>query len=75
MVLKILLPSDAYQRLLRFVPHALSCRKSLANASLLGNTRVVECNVREARELLVKAKVYCPDAVENIHEAIQKMPR
>jgi hypothetical protein len=37
---------------------------------MLGNTRVVDCDETQARELLVIARNHCPGAVRKINEAM-----
>ena len=69
--LKIFLDSDSYQCSLSHAAHPALSRTSIIAAVLLGNTRVVDCDDVEARELLACARRHCPDAVTKIAEAIQ----
>ena len=68
--LKIFFDSDCYECLLNHVAAGLS-RAAILEAVLLGNTRVVDCDDAEARELLVCARSHCPGAVGTLAEAIR----
>lgn len=72
MILRIFLGSDTFDELRRNVPPVGSCWQRLDEAKLLGNTRIVECDVNDALELLDRAKTACPAAVERISDAIHK---
>jgi hypothetical protein len=71
MKLKLFLDKDSYECLLKHVSHEAPCRAAISAAVLLGNTRVVDCDDVEARELLACARSHCPGAVDRIAEAIR----
>lgn len=75
MILRIFLANDILNLFRIAIPQTAPCREVLDRASLLGNTRVVECELSEAVELLEKAKAFCPMAVERIAEAISRKRR
>jgi len=69
--LKIFLDITSYDCLREHLSSELMLRSCLsAAAMLLGNTRVVDCDETEARELLVIARNHCPGAVRKINEAL-----
>jgi hypothetical protein len=70
MKFKIFLDSDSYECLLNHVAPGLS-RAAIIEAVLLGNTRVVDCDDVQARELLVCARSHCPGAFDRIAEAFR----
>ena len=70
MKFKIFLDRDSYECLLNYVAPGLS-RAAILEAVLLGNTRVVDCDDVQARELLVCARIHCPGAVDRIAEAFR----
>jgi hypothetical protein len=41
---------------------------AIDGAVLLGNTRVIDCDAVEARDLLACARIHCPSAVPRITE-------
>ena len=58
-----------------FIEHL--CPQSMSwaainRATLLGRTRVVECDLIEAQELLLCARKSCPSAIARISEGICK---
>jgi hypothetical protein len=67
----IILDIDSYECSLKRVPNQAPSRAALNAAVLLGNTRVVDCDNVEARDLLVYAISPCPSAVGRIAEAIR----
>ena len=69
MKLKLFLDNDSYECLLNYVAPGLS-RAAILEAVLLGNTRVVDCDDVEARDLLGKARSECPGGVRRITEAM-----
>ena len=70
MKLKIFLDRDSYECLLNHVAPGLS-RAALNAGVLLGNTRVIDCDDVEARDLLVCAISHCPAAVSRLAEALR----
>ena len=71
MKLKLFLDIDSYKCLLKNVPDRAPSRAAISEAVLLGNTRVIDCDDVEARDLLVRARRHCPGAVARIAEAIR----
>jgi len=69
--LKIFLDGDSFECLLNHVPRPALSRDAINEAVLLGNTRVIDCDDVEARDLLVRARRHCPGAVARIAEAIR----
>jgi hypothetical protein len=69
--LKLFLDSDSYECLLKHVPDQALSRAAISQAVLLGNTRVVECDELEARELLVCARSHYSSAIVRIDEAFR----
>jgi len=70
MKLKLFLDKDSYECLLNHLPHQSPSRAAINGAVLLGNTRIVDCDDVEARDLLGKARSECPGAVRRITEAM-----
>ena len=68
--LKIFLDITSYDCLREHLSSELMLRSCLSAAVMLGNTRVVDCDETQARELLVIARNHCPGAVRKINEAI-----
>ena len=68
-VLKIFLDIASYDCLSEHLSSESMLRSSLSAAILLGNTRVVDCDEPQARELVVIARNHCPDAVRKINDA------
>ncbi len=71
MKLKLFLDIDSYKCLLKNVPDRAPSRAAISEAVLLGNTRVVDCDEVQARDLLVCARSHCPSAVGRLAEAIR----
>jgi hypothetical protein len=69
--LKIFLDISSYDCLVKCIYSDALSRAAINAAGLLGNTRVVECDDIEARDLLFCAKSHCPGAVDRIAEAIR----
>jgi hypothetical protein len=69
--LKIFLDCSSYECLLKLVAREALSRAAINMAVLLGNTRVVDCDDVEARELLVCATSHCPGAVGRLAEAMR----
>ena len=69
--LKIFLDGHSFEWLLNHVPRQALSRDAINAAVLLGNTRVIDCDDVEARDLLVRARSHCPGAVARIAEAIR----
>jgi hypothetical protein len=70
MFLKIFLDITSYDCLREHLSSELMLRSCLSAAVMLGNTRVVDCDETQARELLVIARNHCPGAVRKINEAM-----
>ncbi len=70
MRLKIFLDTESYRCLTRCIPIQARTRAAILTAILLGNTRVVECDDVEARELLLGTRSGCPGAAHRIIEAM-----
>ena len=68
--LKIFLDITSYDSLREHLSSELMLRSCLSAAVMLGNTRVVDCDETQARELLVIARNHCPGAVRKINEAM-----
>jgi|KBSSwiStaDraftv2_1062776.scaffolds.fasta_scaffold92056_1 hypothetical protein len=68
--LKIFLDITSYDCLREHLSSELMLRSCLSAAVMLGNTRVVDCDETQARELLVIARNHCPGAVRKINEAM-----
>src|SRR4051812_161408 len=71
MKLTIFLDIPSYDCLQKRISLDAPSRAALNAAGLLGNTRVVECDDMEARELLFCAISHCPAAVGRLAEAIR----
>jgi hypothetical protein len=71
MKLKLFLDRDSYEGLLKHVANEALCRAAILEAVLLGNTRVVDCDDVQARELLVCAINHWPGAIGRLAEAIR----
>ena len=71
MKLKLFLDKDSYECLLNHLPHQSPSRAAINGAVLLGNTRIVDCDDVEARDLLSSAQGYCLDAVRGIVQAMR----
>jgi hypothetical protein len=69
--MKLFLDNNSYECLLNHVPHQSLSRAALYTAVLLGNTRVVDCDDVQARDLLDCAISHCPGAVTRIAEAMR----
>ena len=68
---KIFLDIRSYDCLREHLSSELVLRSCLRAAVLrLGDTRVVDCDEKQARELLVIARNHCPGAVRKIKEAM-----
>ena len=70
MKFKIFLDRDSYECLLEHVARDALSREVIHASVLLGNTRVVDCDDVEARDLLDQAQSQCPGAVRRITEAM-----
>ena len=70
MRLKIFLDRESYRCLTSCIPIEARTRSAILTAVLLGNTRVVDCDDEEARELLLKTRSECPGAAHRIIEAM-----
>ena len=70
MKLKIFLDRESYRCLTSCIPIEARTRSAILTAVLLGNTRVVDCDDEEARELLLKTRSECPGAAHRIIEAM-----
>jgi hypothetical protein len=70
MRLKIFLDIQSYECLIEHISREAPGRVAINAAVLLGNTRVVDCDDTEARDLLVGARNHCPGAVRRIIEAM-----
>jgi len=66
----IFLDGDSYECLLKHVGRQALSRTVIDATVQLGNTRVVDCDDVEARDLLGKARSECPGAVRRITEAM-----
>ena len=71
MKLKLFLDKDSYECLLNHLPHQAPSRAAINAAVLLGNTRIVDCDDVEARDLLSSAQGYCLGAVRGIAQAMR----
>ncbi len=60
MRLKIFLDTESYRCLTRCIPIEARTRAAILTAVLLGNTRVIDCDDVEARELLLGTRSECP---------------
>ena len=69
MKVTIFLDGDSYECLLKHVDRQALSRAVIDATVQLGNTRVVDCDDVEARDLLVMAQSQCPSAVARIAEA------
>jgi len=69
--LKIFLDCASYERLVNYVVRDAVSHAAINAAVLLGNTRVIDCDDVEARDLLVRARSHCPGAVDRLVEAIR----
>jgi hypothetical protein len=69
--LKIFLDTSSYDCLVKCIYSDALSRAAINAAGTLGNTRVVECDDIEARDLLFCAKSHCPGAVDKIAGAIR----
>ena len=69
--LKIFLDISSYDCLVKCIYSDALSRAAINAAGPLGNSRVVECDDIEARDLLFCAKSHCPGAVDKIAEAIR----
>jgi len=70
MKVTIFLDGDSYVCLLKHVGRQALSRTVIDATVQLGNTRVVDCDDVEARDLLGKARSECPGAVRRITEAM-----
>ena len=70
MNLKIFLDGDSYECLLKHVDRQALSRAVIDATVQLGNTRVVDCDDVEARDLLDKARSECSGALRRITEAM-----
>jgi hypothetical protein len=70
MKLKIFLDCASYECLVKHVARQAVCQTVINAAVLLGNTRVMDCDDVQARDLLVRAQSHCPSAVARIAEAM-----
>ena len=70
MKVTIFLDGDSYECLLKHVGRQALSRTVIDATVQLGNTRVVDCDDVEARDLLGKARSECPGAVRRITEAM-----
>jgi hypothetical protein len=68
--LRIFLDVDSYEYFIEHLSTFSMSWRSINRASLLGSTRVVECDGIEAHELLLRARESCPGAIARISEAI-----
>ena len=71
MKVTIFLDGDSYECLLKHVGRQALSRTVIDATVQLGNTRVVDCDDVEARDLLVRARSHCPGAVDRLVEAIR----
>ena len=71
MLLKIFLLEEDFDCLRKFVPYDSTCRSVLDGAVPLGNTRVLDCDDIEARQLIIHALAHCPAAAANISRDIR----
>jgi hypothetical protein len=69
--LRIFLDLYSFEYLLNRISHRSVGWAALNTARLLGNTRIVECDGIQAHELLLRAREYCPGAIDRIMEAIR----
>ena len=70
MRLKIFLDRESYRCLTSCIPIEARTRAAILTAVLLGNTRVIDCDDEEARELLLRTRSECPGAAHRIIEAM-----
>jgi hypothetical protein len=70
MKLKIFLDTESYRCLTSCLSIAARTRTAILTAVLLGNTRVIDCDDVEARDLLLGTRSECPGAARRIIEAI-----
>ena len=70
MKLRIFLDTESYRRLTSCISVEVRTRDAILTAVLLGNTRVVDCDDEEARELLLRTRSECPGAAHRIIEAM-----
>ena len=70
MKLKIFLDTESYRCLINCLFMAERTRAAIHTAVLLGNSRVIDCDAEEARELLLGTRSKCPGAAHRIIEAM-----
>ena len=70
MKLKIFLDRESYRCLTSCISIEARTRDAILTAVLLGNTRVVDCDEEEARELLLRTRSEYPGAAHRIIEAM-----
>jgi hypothetical protein len=70
MKLKIFLDTESYRCLVQCISLEARTRTAIHTAVLLGNTRVIDCDDVEARELLLGTRSECPGAAHRIIEAM-----